>query len=56
MADTKKYTKAQLENAEELAKVLSSMPEDQQRIIVTMANCFIAGYEARISTEKMATA
>lgn len=55
MSEPKKYTKASLENAEELAKSLSSMPEDQQRTIVTMANCFIAGYEARIAAEKMTT-
>lgn len=37
-------------------KELSEMPKDQQRTVVTMANCFIAGYEARAAAEKTATA
>lgn len=55
MTEKKNYTPDQMANAEELAKTLSQMPEEQQRTIVTMANCFIAGYEARTAAEKSTT-
>lgn len=45
-----RYSGTQIQDAEALAEKLSAMtagmPEEQQAQLVTMANCFIAGFEA----------
>ena len=38
MAEAKKYTIEQLENADKLMQALAKMPEEQQRTVVTMTN------------------
>jgi hypothetical protein len=47
MAKVKEYTKEQMTNAEELAKLLYTLPHEEQSATVMMANAFIAGMEAQ---------
>lgn len=44
-----KYTAAELNDAEKLAKILASIPEEKRTLLVMMANSFLAGMEARES-------
>jgi hypothetical protein len=41
-----KYAREQMENAETVLRVLSSMSADEQKLVVMMTNSFIAGYLA----------
>ena len=41
-----RYTPEQLEDAEQMAKILSSVPEDKESIFIAMTNVFISGMEA----------
>jgi hypothetical protein len=52
MAEARKYTKEQLANAEELAKMLSELPHEEQSATVMVANAFIAGMEAQARLTK----
>lgn len=47
MASEKKYTAEQLSDAERIATVLASIPEDKRTLVVMMTNSFIAGMEAQ---------
>ena len=43
----RKYTAEQLSDAERMAAVLASIPEDKKTLVVMMANSFMAGMEAQ---------
>lgn len=47
MKDRKTYTAAELNSAEQLMKVLSSIPEEKRTILIMMANSFMAGMETK---------
>lgn len=47
MNDRKTYTAAELNSAEKLMQILSSIPEEKRTILVMMANSFMAGMEAK---------
>lgn len=49
MNDRKTYTAAELNSAEKLMKILSSIPEEKRTILIMMANSFMAGMEAKES-------
>nr|UWG22131.1 MAG: hypothetical protein [Bacteriophage sp.] len=52
MKDRKTYTAAELNSAERLMQILSTIPEDKRTIVVMMANSFVAGMEAREHMKK----
>lgn len=43
----KTYTPEQLANAETMFKLLSTLPEDKQRIVTLVANVFMEGMKAQ---------
>ncbi len=47
MNNRKTYTAAELNSAEKLMKILSSIPEEKRTILIMMANSFMAGMEAK---------
>ncbi len=47
MNNKKNYTAKQLNDAEKLAKFLSSVPKEKREMAVLMANSFIAGMESQ---------
>ena len=47
MNDRKTYTAAELNSAEKLMKILSSIPEEKRTILIMMANSFMAGMEVK---------
>lgn len=52
MKDRKTYTAAELNSAERLFQILSTIPEEKRAIVVMMANSFAAGMEARERMKK----
>lgn len=52
----RKYTAEQLSDAERMAAVLASIPEDKKTLVVMMANSFMAGMEAQRAIDEPAMA
>ena len=49
-----KLTPEQMQDAERLAKILSSLPKEKQTTLVMMVNAFIAGMEAQANMVRSA--
>ena len=47
MNGRKTYTAAELNSAEKLMKILSSIPEEKRTILIMITNSFMAGMEAK---------
>lgn len=47
MAEDRKRTTEQLQDAERLAKLLANIPEEKRSLAVMMTNSFVAGMEAQ---------
>lgn len=55
MAKERKYTTEQLSDAERVARVLASVPEEKRTLVVMMTNSFMAGMEAQQAIDESKT-
>ncbi|NSD63391.1 hypothetical protein G4481_03260 [Fusicatenibacter saccharivorans] len=58
MTKERRYTAEQLSDANKMAKMLASIPEEKRSLVVMMTNSFMAGMEAQrtIDTKEPAMA
>nr|DAJ24036.1 MAG TPA: hypothetical protein [Bacteriophage sp.] len=47
MARERRYTTEQLTDADKMAKMLASIPEEKRSLVIMMTNSFMAGMEAQ---------
>ncbi len=47
MTENKNYTTEELRDAERIAEVLASVPEEKRTLVVMMTNSFMAGMKAQ---------
>ena len=51
MSEKKNYSKEQLKRGEDFARLIASYPKEKQRIILIVADAFMAGLSAKNATE-----
>lgn len=58
MTKERRYTTEQLTDADKMAKMLASIPEEKRSLVIMMTNSFMAGMEAQrvIDTKEPAMA
>lgn len=58
MARERRYTTEQLTDADKMAKMLASIPEEKRSLVIMMTNSFMAGMETQraIDTKEPAMA
>lgn len=56
MARERRYTTEQLTDADKMAKMLASIPEEKRSLVIMMTNSFMAGMEAQKAIDDTAKA